>query len=294
MTRTAITPDEVLAETVARLGGRPPASAELRELAGWLRAAATGMDLPTGPAPRGSRIVLAARPGGPVLAIADFPAGDVTDIHGHGSWGIGVLLAGADQYERWEPAGAGAARLLEVRELGAGDVLFFGGPPHDVHRQCGIGSGARELLLFGTDPRPARRVGYRPATGLADRIVDALYRADPAALQGCYAPDALLDVNVPHWRYQLTGRAAIGAALAEELDIPARRCTGLRRTDTAEGILVETEVRFAVNRGEGLWRGLHQVRLGGGSITEHVIYGTGRWDPEMITRQAAEAPMVRP
>jgi hypothetical protein len=286
--------ERLFAAALDRLDRRPPAPDRLDELAGWLRDAAAGVELPADPAPSGRRIVLGERADGPILVIADFPAGQSTDIHNHGTWGIGVVLAGGGVLERWEPAGGRTARLREAREQAAGATFSFGPPPLDVHRQRALGTGCRELLLLGARPDPAERVAHRTADDAAERVVDALYRGDLPALLACYQPAALLDVNVPHWRYQLTGRAAIAEALAEELAVPGRRCTTLRRADTGDGVLIETEARFTATDGERLWRDQHHLRMVGGLVAEHVVYCTGVWDPATIARQAAGAPMVRP
>jgi hypothetical protein len=223
---------------------------------------------------------------GPVLAIADLPA--PTPVHPHGTWGVGLVLAGACRWERFGPDGG----LVEARDLVAGDPVLVGAPPDDVHRQTPLDGPVRELLLFGAAPRstPARPA----ATGTADRITAALLDGDRAALAALYAPDALIDVNVPQWRMQLTGPAGVAALLAEELGAPGRRCTVLRRVDTASGVLVETAVRLRGPDGERYWRDQHHIVLDGGEIAEHVVYCTGIWEPSTIARHAAEVALVRP
>lgn len=291
MTTTLATPDALVTQAHARLTGTTPDRVECRDLARWLGSASEPLVLP--PFAPGERTVLARHHDGPVLVLADLAPDVPTEIHGHGTWGVGVLLAGSGRYERWQPAGPDTARLVEFTELVAGDVLSV--MPSEVHRKRAGERGARELLLLGTDP--CTPTTYRPGSaGLGDLIVDCFDRGDTATLTAAYHPRALLDENVPQWRRQLTGRSAIGGALATELEVPGRRVTWLRRTDTADGVLVENEVRYADSDGEGLWRNAHLFGfagdVGGESIVEHTVWCTGLWDPATIVRQAVEAPMV--
>lgn len=290
------TAEDLLAEAVDFVGIGEPDLDQLAGLAGWLRSAAPRLgDLAAERAVAATqrRAVLAAPVGGPVLALARFPAGVATDVHGHHSWGVGLVLDGHDRYERWVPDGDGRARLAEIRELGPGDTLAFPGPPRDVHRQEALGGDAVELLLLGRDPRDLPRATYAPACSLTDEIVGCLLRGDRPGLVDRYRPDALLDVNVPQWRLQVQGRDAIAEALVDELDVAGRRVTRLHAARTEDGVLVETETRFTRDGAEWLWRDLHRFRTADGAIAEHVVYCTGQWDPATIARQAIEAPMVR-
>ncbi|MDQ4119379.1 MAG: nuclear transport factor 2 family protein, partial [Actinomycetota bacterium] len=162
--------------------------------------------------------------------------------------------------------------------------------PRDVHRQRAGAGGSRELLLFGADPRARPRDSYRPdSADPAAAVVDCLDRADLPGLLSLYHPDAVVDVNVPRWRFRVTGRAAIAESLAGELDVPGRRMAWLRRTDTADGVLVETEIRFTGPGGEGLWRDAHVLTLDSATITGHTVWCTGHWDAATIARYAREA-----
>lgn len=132
------------------------------------------------------------------------------------------------------------------------------------------------------------------ASALVDRITDCLRTGDYEGLAQLYRPDALLDVNVPSWRYQLQGPDAILAQFREEeLSLSRWRCTGWRATRTEDGVVAETEVRFDHDGEERLWRDVHLIHTDGKAITEHVIYCCGIWDAETIARQRVEAPMVR-
>jgi hypothetical protein len=131
---------------------------------------------------------------------------------------------------------------------------------------------------------------------LTERIVDCLRTFDVDGLTALYRADALLDVSVPTWRYQLQGAAAIGERLREEL-APVRnsaRVTSMRTDAIADGVVIEMEVRLVQAGEDRMWREVHIVHTDGAAITEHVDYCTGIWDAATIARHAIEAPMVRP
>ena len=130
---------------------------------------------------------------------------------------------------------------------------------------------------------------------LTGRIVDCLRTLDVDGLTALYRSDALLDVSVPSWRYQLQGPQAIGEQLREELAPIAAAGTvaDLRATPTADGVVVEMEVHFVDDGEERMWREAHVLHTDGTAITEHVNYCTGIWDAATIARHAVEAPMVR-
>jgi len=108
---------------------------------------------------------------GSVLMLARFPEKAPTPVHNHNSWGVVHVLRGRDRYERWarldDAADAGHAdlRLEEELALGPGDVVWFDGPPQDLHAQQGIGGPVWELVYFGHDPNAAPRAYFDPAAG---------------------------------------------------------------------------------------------------------------------------------
>ena len=233
-----------------------------------------------------------ALPGGPVLGLRWFPQGVPTPAHGHAGWGVVYVAEGADRYELWEPAGHGQAHLAEVRELRAGDAAWFECPPQDLHRQTGTGDqGAWELVIIGTDPHEASRVTYQPT--IAARLFDVLAGHDIAGLRALYQPDAVVDLHVPQWRYQLAGGAAIAAAIDEGYPSPVRFTTA-RTFGTGDWQALEVEARFSEDGEERLFHQIDLLRLKSGLIAEHIVYCTGIWAAATIRRHAAEAPMVRP
>ncbi|HVL27098.1 MAG TPA: hypothetical protein VM390_03050 [Acidimicrobiales bacterium] len=131
------------------------------------------------------------------------------------------------------------------------------------------------------------------AATLAERIAWCIARLDHRGLAGLYRPDAVLDANVPQWRYQLRGPAAILEQIIDEQAGRANaRVAWSRATPMEGGVVVETEVRFEEAGEQRLWRDVHVVRTDGSAIAEHVVFCTGTWDAATIARQAVEAPMV--
>ena len=129
---------------------------------------------------------------------------------------------------------------------------------------------------------------------LTELITARLGALDYDGLAALYRADVLLDVSVPQWRFQLKGRETVRAWLHEELDGMAGRArvSACRPTPTEDGLVVELEVRFTANAGEGRWREVHLFSTDGAAITRHANYCTGVWDAATIARHAVEAPMV--
>jgi hypothetical protein len=161
-----------------------------------------------------------------------------------------------------------------------------------------MGSGSLELILLATNHRTNPPGTYEPvATGpadpLTDRICTVLVDGDPAGLAGLYAPEALLDVNVPEWRFQVEGATAVAEAIREQdLGLPGRRVTSWRTAATNEGLTLEVAMRFTHDGAEVLARTLHLLRVANGRFAEHTVYCTGMWDQSTVSRQRREAATV--
>ena len=133
-----------------------------------------------------------------------------------------------------------------------------------------------------------------PSATLVDRLTDAVREADWEAVTDTYAPDVLLDMNLPTWRFQLQGRAEAAKYLVEQTKgLSNLRLTSHELHRTADSLIIEEEMRFDGDDGEYLWRAVDIFRIDGDLVTEHAQYCTGCWPPDQITRQADEAPMVR-
>ncbi len=133
------------------------------------------------------------------------------------------------------------------------------------------------------------------APTIAERIAARLHALDYDGLAELYRPDAVVDVSVPQWRYQLQGRPAIRQLLREERRYveSGGRVSSWRVTPTGDGLVAEVEVRFIQEGEERQWREVHLFHTDGEAITEHANYCTGIWDAATIARHAVEATMVR-
>ena len=127
---------------------------------------------------------------------------------------------------------------------------------------------------------------------VTERVADAFIAGDVEAVIALYRPDALVDVIVPQWRFQLQGPDALREALLEGEFLPGRRVAVSHRTATEDGLLLELECWAPINGEEQMWRALHQFRVADGLVVEHVAYCSGFWDAATIARHAVEAPMV--
>ncbi len=129
---------------------------------------------------------------------------------------------------------------------------------------------------------------------ISEHIVRCIERADWETLADCYAPDVLLDVDLPAWRFQLQGREVVRAYLVEHTGgLRNLRCTHHRSHLVATGLIVEEEMRFDEDEGESLWRAVDIFHVVGDAVVEHDQYCTGTWTPADVRRQAADAPMLR-
>src|SRR5919197_889212 len=128
-----------------------------------------------------------------------------------------------------------------------------------------------------------------PSMGIARRLLDLLAAGQIDAVGELYAPTALVDANVPHWRFQLQGPQAIVEILREGYGMPLRVASS-RIIEAGEWQIAEGEVHFEEHGEEHLFREVLLLRIKGGRIAEQVVYCTGHWDAETIRRQATEAP----
>ena len=219
----------------------------------------------------GRSVALAQRAEDLVLALRWFAPGQPTAIHDHGAWGALVVLEGDERYERYERTTEHEAELQATHYLRAGDTLWWSPPPGDVHLQEGGSAGALDLILLGTNPDVAPTANYsrastwaHPVDGVSELIsaVHAAYLGgDAAPLAAWYADDALAEICVPAWRFQLQGRQNIlNLIAAEEYGLPGYRLAMFRALPTADGAVVETEVQFVEDAEQRLLRDLHVLR----------------------------------
>ncbi len=116
---------------------------------------------------------------GSTLMVARFPADAPTPVHNHNSWGVIYVIQGRDRHILWTREDDGSRpgharlRVVESRELGQGDTLWFPDAPDDIHSQQGIGGDAWELVYFARDPTTRSRLYFDPDRGLVEERAPA-------------------------------------------------------------------------------------------------------------------------
>jgi predicted metal-dependent enzyme (double-stranded beta helix superfamily)/ketosteroid isomerase-like protein len=281
---------------VAALGAGSPWDAARR-----LRDLAPTLDLAEARAAsqRDGRGVVVADDAAGVLAVRWFAPGVATSIHEHGSWGAAVVVDGHDRYERYALRDDGRAAIDTTFWLEPGDAMSWLAPPGDVHRQQAAEGGATELVLVTAPPPRGEQFVAVDVLGAARPLADAMLAAYRdrhfAPLREHYHDDVLADVNVPSWRFQVSGPATVEELFdRDELGLPDLRLRSFRAVPTADGCVVEVEVRVRRGNDTVQWRDIHVLHVLDGKVAEHVNYCTGHWDAATIAAQDAEAPMVRP
>ncbi len=122
-----------------------------------------------------------------------------------------------------------------------------------------------------------------------EQLRRCLETGDWDRLADVYAPGAVLDANVPLWRFQRKGLEAIVAQYRNWYPEPVR-LVEWTPSPTAFGAVVE-QAEWAVEDGEETYsRSVHLLHIDGGRILHHVLYCTGRWDEATVERQSLEAP----
>jgi predicted metal-dependent enzyme (double-stranded beta helix superfamily) len=105
------------------------------------------------------------------LVLAKFSDKAPTPIHDHDSWGVACVVQGRDLYQHWERTDNASEpnhaelRLLYEKELGPGEGVCWRNPPHDIHRQQGLGAPVWELVLFGKNAMALPRHYFDLETG---------------------------------------------------------------------------------------------------------------------------------
>src|SRR5262245_27063182 len=118
------------------------------------------------------------------------------------------------------------------------------------------------------------------------RIVECLANADYPALEKLYAPDVVLDMNLPTWRFQRRGAGEIGEYFRQNTGhLPNLRCTYLNEIATTDATTtVESECRFDGDGGEYLWRCVDSFTVDDARISRHVQHSVQYWTSADIAR----------
>jgi hypothetical protein len=126
-----------------------------------------------------------------------------------------------------------------------------------------------------------------------DAVAAAILAGDTDRYVELCAPDALLDLVVPFWRFQLVGRSSIRESLKGEF-LPERHVTEQHVTRTTDGVLLDLQAEGLEDGRLVKWWAMHHVRIDGDQVVEHIAHCSGMLDEQQAKRQAEEAPMVRP
>ena len=124
----------------------------------------------------------------------------------------------------------------------------------------------------------------------AKKVAEAFCRAlETNELGDLFDDDVFCDINIPEWRFQVQGTAALRNWL------PSAQPNGSRVASwecepTASGVLIEVEQMYD----DVLSRNIHRIAVRNGKVTAWTLYCTGEWSAELQERQRREAPMIRP
>jgi ketosteroid isomerase-like protein len=150
----------------------------------------------------------------------------------------------------------------------------------------------------------AMQTGSRRDTELpaaVQRFLDAVQSGRWDGIADHLAPDVVYDASVPGWHHQYQGVDRVAREYREEwTGRHPWRVVELHTTPTAEGVVVDFEVRGAARGGDGepgseeACRIANIFRLAGGLIVEHRFYCCGECDPETVRRIDAQAPRIAP
>jgi hypothetical protein len=131
-------------------------------------------------------------------------------------------------------------------------------------------------------------------TSQTDTVRRCYETQDWDSLAALYAPDVLLDMHPPGWRFQIQGADDVAAQWKAIIDqFEDFRVTWVRATPTERGVVLEWEMYTGHGDREHLCRQVDILHGDGAAITEHVVFCGGMWDAATIARQKAEAPMIR-
>lgn len=134
------------------------------------------------------------------------------------------------------------------------------------------------------DPTTSRAV-----EAVVDAFIELRERNRGSELAAVLTDDAVLDLNVPGWRFQVGGSGEIAEVFAAAFASGFR--TEHRRIEsTRTGAVVEYD-GWDVARGT-YHRQVALVELRAGQIARLTVYCTGAWDERTVERQRREAPMV--
>ena len=127
------------------------------------------------------------------------------------------------------------------------------------------------------------------APGVVERLRRVLTTGEFARLAEVYASDAVLEANVPMWRFRRRGPEAIIGQLRHWYSGPVPLLSW-RTRPSGWGAVVELEEGEGEGEDRIYSRSLHLFLTEGDRIREHVVYCTGVWDAETVAHHKEHEP----
>ena len=118
-----------------------------------------------------------------------------------------------------------------------------------------------------------------------DRFLAAVEGASIAACS-VWAPDAVLDATVPHWRFRVVGPDAIRSEYADWFADPGR-FEELRRLPVAGGEVVQYLLTWTENGVPHAAHHLHVIDVRDGLIARDTVLCGGRWPAARLAEMQA-------
>jgi hypothetical protein len=114
-----------------------------------------------------------------------------------------------------------------------------------------------------------------------------------SAPAGLFTDDVFVDLSLPQWRLQTSGRGNLVAL--RRTSHPFLGSVPRHRADVTEtGIVIEFEERWEGTGGTWYCRELLRADVRDGSMSEVSVYCTGDWSPEVQDSHRREVTLIRP
>jgi hypothetical protein len=107
-----------------------------------------------------------------------------------------------------------------------------------------------------------------------------------------YAPQAVLDATVPHWRFESHGPEAIAQQLSGWYADPGK-LFDLSRTELPTGEVVRFTLAWTENGNPMSAHQVHVFTVSGRQITQQDAWCGGRWDAALMAEIEADLQLAR-
>jgi hypothetical protein len=118
-----------------------------------------------------------------------------------------------------------------------------------------------------------------------ERLLAAIEAGTPLPA-GLFAPDAILDATVPHWRFTRRGEAPVCAELSGWYRDPGH-FEVLIRTPLPDGELVEFTLTWEEGGVPHACHQAHVLRVGDDLICADTVFCGGRWPASLLAEMGA-------